>query len=397
MLAAGGELESLRVALVSRSEGRDDPATAASLAVFVGKETRPRWQGELNAGVAEVVLAAPIDPQADVRIEADGAVVASGKLAAHQPAVATRGVGRAATFENAGLTLAVEVTRGALVPPFPERVRLSLRDGATPTAGAEIIWTAVSAEPASGRVIVDEKGAAEIEISALAQPVLLSLEARIGSRTVSGEATLPVSMSGIYLSPSASGGGFELVSPGPRKTAYLSLYDGEGRYAGAVVPLTVDEKGFSRGRVSLEPARPPVAVVVSGEPSEKGPSTVTWPPPGTVGTSEAPRLELVLDGMGAAIATERTRIARVRTLAILSLSLAAALEIALLLWVGRRESKNLAALGEALSEGDVGDLAEATPQATPPIGSRQSVLIVSVVALVLVMFVAVAHFSGLAP
>ncbi|MBL8743111.1 MAG: hypothetical protein JNK04_18505, partial [Myxococcales bacterium] len=167
-----------------------------------------------------------------------------------------------------------------------------------------------------------------------------------------------------------------------------------GRVSGGVVPLTVDEKGFARGSISLAEPREPVAIVVSGEPTEKGPSTVAWPPPGAIGAAEAPRLELVLDGMGDAVARERTRIGRVRTLAIVALSLAAAFEIALLLWVGRRERKNLAALGVQLAESDPwdADAAGAPAPKTPAIANRQVVLLISAAVLVVLLFVAVAQF-----
>jgi hypothetical protein len=205
---------------------------------------------------------------------------------------------------------------------------------------------------------------------------------------------LPVSMSGIYLAPEPKDGALEIVSPGPRKLAFVSLYDELGRQTGGVVPLSIDEKGFARGSIRLEPTREPIAVVLSGEPTEKGPSTVAWPPPGAVGAAEAPRLELVLDGMADAVTRERTRIGRVRTLAIVALSLAAAFEIALLLWAGRRERKNLAALGVQLAESDpweaLGD--GATPQKAAAIGNRQVVLLVSIAGLVVLVFVAVAQF-----
>lgn len=394
VLAASGEQRSLRLSVVSRDEGRDDAASLADVAVFVGNETTPRWHGPLEGGVAEVVLERPLEAGAELHIRAGDETLARGEPIEPAVAVPKRGLARAASFESEKLTLAVEVTRGALVPPFPERVRLTLRDAGAPVTQGAIAFTTVSAEPAQGKLVPNEKGEATIDLVALAQPVLLSVEAKVGERAVAGEAMLPVSMSGIYLAPEPKDGAFEVVSPGPRKLAFLSLYDERGREKGAVVPLTTDEKGFARGAIRLEPAQEPVAIVVSGEPNEKGPSTVAWPPPGAIGAAEAPRLELVLDGMPDAVARERRRIGHVRTLAIVALSLAAAFEIALLLWTGRRERKNLAALGVQLAESDPWDAeAEAAaPRKAAAIANRQAVLLVSIACLVVLLFVAVAQF-----
>ncbi len=394
VLAASGEQASFRLSVVSRDEGRDDPASFEDVALFVDGESAPRWHGRLEAGVAEVVLERPLEAGSEISIRAGEETLAHGQPTQPVASVAKRGHARAATFESDKLTLAIEVNRGALVPPFSERVRVTLLDAGVPATQAAIAFTSVSAEPAQGKLVPNEKGEVTIDLVALAQPVLLSVEAKVGERTVAGEAMLPVSMSGIYLAPDPKDGALEIVSPGPRKVAFVSLYDERGRQTGGVVPLSVDEKGFARGSIRLEPQRETVAIVVSGEPTEKGPSTVAWPPPGASGAVEAPRLELVLDGMGDAVAREQKRIGRVRTLAIVALSLSAAFEIALLLWAGQRERKSLAALGVQLAESDPweADGNGAEPPKTAAIGNRQVVLLASIAALVVLVFVAVAQF-----
>ncbi len=353
---------SLRLISHVRRELGDSPVALSDLSLWVEGESSPRWSGNTNErGVAELVLSDPLPAGSKLRIVRAAEILAEGEIGVDSTAVAKRRDVRVGHLTQNGLELSVTIERGVLVASFKDRLLISLKQG---DAGAScpIKVSAISAEPADAALTPGPDGSAALELTPLAQPVQLSLTASCPGRTLEGEVVIPVAMSGLFLSPVVVDGQLEVVSPGPRKAAFLSFHPASGRSGGATIELHEDERGFFRGTAPLDLPRDLEAVVASGELSETGPSTVVWPAPGTRGTATAPTLVTALDGMAQAAARERKRAAGYRMIAVVALSIAALLEIALLLWAGRtdkRERQRLAALvrdalpgDEAMTEGD---------------------------------------------
>jgi len=353
VFSAGEELRAVRVITALRDEGLEQPLVVTDLALFVEGEPTPRWTGPTGpGGVTEIVLDPPAPAGAQLRLVSGHEVLAVGKAAIlGEPAV--RQPGTVAKLGAGGLKLRVDLERGALVPPFAERVHLQLTLADAPAAGT-VTFAAVSADPSEGALTVDHEGRASFELTPLAQPVQLSFEARAGGATLIGDATLPVTMSGMYVAPRLRDGRLDVVSSGPRSVAFLSFYDPRGRASGAVVELEQDERGFFRGAAEI-PQAGLTAVVASAEAHEKGQSTIAWPLPGHPGAVSAPRLSPALDGTGAALDRERRRVRVVRIATVSALSVAALLELVLLLWSGRREGERVARLAADLAQDEDGE------------------------------------------
>lgn len=402
VFSAGEELRAVRVVTITRDDGREEPLVVPQLSVFVDNEPAPRWAGAGGpGGVTEVVLDPPAPSGAELHVVAGREVLARGKAtSSDEPAALQRGT--VATLRKGALALRVELERGALVPPFAERVHVQLTVDDWPADG-EVKLSAVSADPAEVTLVVGGMGQASFELTALAQPVQLSFEARAGSATLTGNATLPVTMSGMYVAPRLRDGQLDVVSSGPRSVAFLSFYDERGRASGAVVPLQADERGFFRG-VADVPEHRVTAITASAEPHEKGQSTTVWPFPGRRGAASAPLLAPALDGTAAALDRERRRVKIVRIATVTALTIAAVLELLLLLLMGRREGERVARLGADLAQDEVADAErDAGPGVSHSRGlefqldrvGRSSLLghrtwIVAIAALVLLSFVAIA-------
>lgn len=408
VFAAGDELRAVRVITVTRDERREEPLAGEHFALFVDGEANARWTGAAGpGGVTEIVLDPPLPAATVLRVATGSEVLALGR-ATPTGDPPRREQGTVARLGSGALRLRVDLERGQLVPPFAERVHLRLTLANAPAAG-EVTFSAVSADPSEGTLTVDPQGHASFEITPLAQPVQLSFEARAGAAKLSGNATLPVTMSGMYVAPRLRDGHLDVVSSGPRNIAFLSFFDERGRASGAIVPLAMDERGFFRGTAQV-PGHAVTAITASAEPHEKGQSTTIWPMAGEPGAMTVPLLGPALDGTAAALARERRRVSIVRTATVVALSIAALLELVLLFWSGRSEGARVARLAAEMADGDGAD-AGADPQGeldagggvphareAPAVAGRaraaslaaQRGWILAIAALVLLSFVAIA-------
>jgi hypothetical protein len=230
----------------------------------------------------------------------------------------------------------------------------------------------------------DARGTTTILVKPLAHRVELTVKARISNQTGAWEGTLPVRPGAIWLDPSRSNSTrLALVSPAPRERAYVSLIGESGRVGGVVVPLAPNADGFHAGEVSLEPRDGRwLHVVLAGDPYEQGAGTVAWPLAPPEGAVEAPRLSLLLDGVPAATALDGKRAGTARRTGIAIVSLAAALEIFLLvLHVRMSQNKLEKHLASASSNQERAQVLAAAKDGAPAL-----LRTISLVALVVMAF-----------
>lgn len=390
LLSSGGRPSALRIVTVERYEGHEARQGLDGLELWVKGEARPRWTGTTGAnGVAEIELERALSPEDRVEVRSHGEIVAAGGVPPSDAGATVSTRAFASQAEGGGYSVRAMPERGAWVPPFAERIVLQVtKDGAPWTGTAKV--SALSAEPAESEVAIDAAGTGSVELTAIAQPVMLSFE--IPSADPQGapiglELSIPIHMSGMHVA-AAPGDALLLSSPGPRDVAFVSFWSATSRIGGAVVPLEKDDRGFHRGTVLAPPDA--IAIVASGEANEAGPSTTTWPRPGKLGLASAPPLAVAVDGTREAVAKERRRVSFVRIGTVGVLCAAAAIELALLLWTGRRERQRIARLSRALEEGDVpeeGDAIDGTVAGpATSISVSQRLLIVTVCALVVLAF-----------
>lgn len=412
VLASGGELRSLRLSALERFEGQEAPLADIAVELTVIGESTPRWLGRTDeTGAAEALIDPPLSPGDRVRLSHGEDVLAEGELTGSSDEARVERRSVVATVQGSDLTLRVAPERGVLVPPFVERVRLTLARGGAPLA-AELKVSALSADVTEATVTTGPRGEGAFSMMPLAQPVMLSFEVRGEGIEADAQASLDVVSSGMYIEPELDDGRIRVTSPGPRDRAFLSFYDDRGRARGSIVTLAKDERGFFRG-TSIE-AMPvgTIAIVASGDANEKGPSTVAWPAPGHIGRATAPELTLALDGVPPRADAEQKRVSAVRTVTVLGLCAAAAFELALLLWTGRRERMRLDVFSKTFEEetrrgrkqnasdrvsysdeirsdeGEPGDGAAPGPQASVIVSHR--VLLGTICVLVLLSFAAIA-------
>ncbi len=261
LLSAGGDPSALRIVTVERYGGHEARRGMDGLELWVHGEARPRWAGATGAnGVTEIQLERPLDPADRVEVRRRGEIIAAGALPRSEAAASVSNRAFASQAEGGGFTVRAMPERGAWVPPFAERVALQVTKDGAPWAGTAKV-SALSAEPAESEVTIDATGGGSVELTAIAQPVMLS---------------------------------FEIPSADPRS---------------------------------------------------------------------APVLAVAVDGTREAVARERRRVSFVRIGTVGVLCAAAAIELALLLWTGRRERRRIASLSRALAEGDLPEEEEAAPDA----------------------------------
>jgi hypothetical protein len=171
----------------------------------------------------------------------------------------------------------------------------------------------------------------------------LELVASTGSQKRQLRMPMPLRPGGIWLAPGAlESKELRLRSATPKTHAYLSLLGEHGRRWGAIVPLTEGEQGASSGRVALPDLEPgPWLALISSDPYEPPEHTAPWPLAPQLRAVEIAPLELLVDGVPAAVAAEEQRVRRVR-IPVIGLIAAAAIAILLQIAVaGRRARREL--------------------------------------------------------
>ena len=364
----GGRALALRVEVVRSFHDVVDTVAVSGIEVEASApgQVLSTWRGAAGPdGIAEARLEArePLRGSVAVAVTAphDGrtAVLASGEIPLRAPASARSretlvqsGLVRGAVHGD--LAIRVEATRGVLASPFAERMHVAVSSvlGDAPVGRAEIELSGPGLEVAPARLTTDERGIGAFDVKALAHNVELSITARAGDKTARWEGTLPVVPGALWLDPAldpaSPEGVVSLVSAVPRERAYLSLWSEEGRIFGAVVPLVRDGFGFFRGQVTakLPPSARLVYATVAGDPVEQGSGTVAWPIRPAAGAvarvgAGARGLEMLLDGVPAAVEREKLRAWAARRAGLLVIGAAALAEVLLLLSQSRTSQRRL--------------------------------------------------------
>lgn len=225
--------------------------------------------------------------------------------------------------EQEPVEVAVVLPRSAAVPPFPEALRVDAavrRQAATGGPSDATPRLRLSAEGAElGRAgdpvrrRCSEQGCVyrwTVDVTAQALTVELSadVETATGQRG-HWEGLLPVAVGGLWLDPAGiDGDRLAVRSATPRHVAYVSLLGTQGRLWGSPVALREDERGYASGEVPLPPSGSEALVaVLSSDATEPIGATVAWPLRPDAASLQSVRLEVLADGLPAAIAREKKR------------------------------------------------------------------------------------------
>ena len=341
VMAAGDEpggARSLRIETIERGAPIPKPVGVPDLSLFVAGQDSPIWTGETGpTGVVEAKPTTPVEPGSTVTLRSGGQTLARGTLRPSPGPPPSVVPGSLTGVAEGDLDVTAQVSTGVLVPSLPGVVSVDVQEGSRPVAVGKLTGRATSVEPAALEAEVRD-GRALVTLTVIAPPAVLELEAEAGGRRGTLRVELPALMGAI--GATATNDRLTLVSPAPRDVAFVSLFDRRGRIGGGVVDLRPSPDGFFRGEMPLQPRVH--ALTVASDAHETGAATATWPGPESVGAATAPHLAVVLDGMPQAVASEAARLSAVRTATTAALSLAAALEIALLLWTRQRARGALA-------------------------------------------------------
>ncbi len=396
--AEGDRALSVRLMAVSSLYGSEDVATLDRLQAVAKSNGRDLdlWNGRTGAdGVAEAVLTGELPLERPLSLAVfDGTAdpknprfFASGRLALHgrdpSPTLPSALPGTA----RGELSIRVEASRGLLAAPFPETLKVWVDPS---PGGKSLKLHAGGAGLEITRLGDPDLGAmpALFSVKALVHDVELTIDAENGDARGHWEGRLPIVPGALWLEP--GDGPRSIVSPVPRDRVYASFWSPVGRLDGAVVELQKDGSGFFRGQLDARRALPaPVFVTLAGDPQERGAGTVLWPLAPKEGGIKRPALELLLDGVPAAIAKEKDRAWRARLAGLVVLGTAAAVEVVLLLLLSRSAQRNLEKhLGEA-SEGEERAVVMRSAKENPVL---RVLLFVAVIALGFAMMGAIAAF-----
>lgn len=328
------------------------------------------WSGDADKdGIAEVQLdsPAPINGPLDVIVTRAGVLLGHGTIPLRPADPISAGRGIVPGIARGDLGVQVEAERGALAAPFPDTLAVTVTEilGGAPVQadvelsvlGADLFEPGAAAAGAAAtpfRLTTNDRGAARVGIKPLAHDVTLTITARTLEKTGRWEGVLPVVPGAAWIEPGSGLGPLVVVSPAPHAFAYLSFWSEAGRVAGASLPLAKDADGFYRGRVTpqLPAGAGTLYVSIAGDPREQGAGTVAWPLRPAAGAVTARPLELLLDGIPAARALEKSRAWSARRAGLAVILAAALAEILLILYRSRASQQKLEA---HLLEGETDD------------------------------------------
>jgi hypothetical protein len=367
-------------------------------------QTLRAWHGNTGPdGIAEVELgaSAPLRGPIAVAVSTLGSppkLLAGGEITLAPPPFAVVQLGRLTGNTHGDLEIHVDMTRGYLASPFPEVVRVTV----TPTgldvplgARAEVELSGPGLDISDAKLTTDEHGVALFRLKALAHQVDLSVKARLGDKSATFEATLPVVPGAMWLSPpGADAATRSVLSPAPRERAYVSFWTEEGRVAGAVVPLARDGLGFYAGEVKVPdlPGAHIVYATVAGDPVEQGAGTIAWPLRPAEGAVVPQPLALLLDGLPTGLEREKQRAWATRRAGLWLIGAAALAEVLLLLTASRASQRKLEAhlleASVAMAEADRTELIRSSRE--HPV--LRALLAVSLVGLSFAMVAALSTF-----
>jgi len=343
-----GRVLSARIATVWRLGQTESPAPDVELDVTLGERRFPLMTGD--DGIVEARFEGSTPGSSGMTARAGGAVVAAGKLEIDDDVTARWN--EPPIPERDGAIFDLRPVRGQLTPPFTEQLAVeSLVPG--PGFDAHVVIELTGASPARLEGDIGWTHDAWL-VDVVPEALRVDFDAKaVGndgreSRITGSLSTVPGAM---WLDPSSPPNRLDFVAPAPRKVAYVSFWTERGRVGGGKVRFREDAAGFHRGTI----ARPALDgdgtldVVVAGDADELGPATVMWPVVAGASGSRvpwrrgdlAPRLARAIDGVPQAIVAEQARVTRLRSLAIAVAVVVGLLEIALLVWKGRRAQHDL--------------------------------------------------------
>lgn len=405
--AEGARAAAFRLETIERQFGSDQVLAIDGLELSVeqGGRRLAAWSGASGGdGVAEAPFetAEPLSGAIDVRVTRGRTLLAEGAIAMRSvPAPAFER--RAAEGATKGpIALRVEIGRGILAAPFLGTLLVRATREGKAAAGLVLRPKVEGAQlfQMGHQTTTDLNGEATLRIQPTWHSVELQIEATDPAsapgaapeprETSTWDGSLPVKPGAIWLSLDRAQR--TVVSPAPRDRAYVSGLSDRGRVFGAVVPLVKNEAGLFEGTLPVEDlARLRVqAVTVAGDLQEVGSGTVTWPLEGTAAVVNAPRVELLLDGVPLAERLEKKRAGSARLASVGVALVAAVFEAVLLVLYSRASQARLAAHLARASE-DADDRAAAARMTASP-ASRMFTL-VTAVGLVVLAFGAIAVFA----
>ncbi len=338
---ADGKLRSLRLQVVERLGGIEEPRSLDGVEVFLDGE--PIFAGAAGSdGLIEVRVARPKPGPSLLSVSRRKTLLVTGNVESARVGLRVLAPGVPGTSKGS-LTMGVELPRGQLTPPFAETLRVTVRapDG-SPVSGL-VKASAEGAQVDGASVPLDGDGVARVSILPFAQTIAfeISAEASNGSNgSWSGE--LPVAVGAIWLDRSSTRSHLALAVRSPHKAAFVSLYDDRGRIGGLAVPLFAGSDGLYRGDAEIDAgSSAPLTALVATDAQERGLTTVSWPiDPPTRSIVPSP-LHRLLDGIPVVEARERVRMATVRRITAAFVSASTLLEIALLVLESRRTRRDL--------------------------------------------------------
>jgi hypothetical protein len=307
-----------------------------------GGRSLGRWTGSTpDSGLVEAMVRfdAPLGASARLRVRQGEDTLAEADFVTVEP-LAPRAIAPLATTD----AVTVRVPRGTLAPPFPEIVEVSARTPESDEAprlkaegvGAEL---RVVGEPERRCDEASCEHRWRLEAVANAPTAQLEIGVTQGAEELHWRGELPVHNGAMWLDPASVGRGeLAIEAPSPRSQAYLSLVTKEGRVWGAIVEMTTDLGGISRGSVPLGELPEGAATLVASSDASAQAGAVGWPLRPELGTIDPPPLLRLVDGMPERVAAETARHQRSRRPAF-GLVIAAGLFELLFLWRQNRLSR----------------------------------------------------------
>jgi hypothetical protein len=217
-----------------------------------------------------------------------------------------------------GLVVRASAERGVFAVPFQDGLRVEVRRQGVPAARVVVTASSETADIEPSTVSTDASGKVRLLVRPREHAASVTLRASApDGATVSLEVALAVVPGALHAALGDEG--VVVESPIARTRAYVAIVGERERFGGGPVTLSSDGSGNARGTFPLPnlPSKGPLWAVVSSEPDLHSAALVGWPirapddatEPGR--TFDVPDV-LLADGIGKAMARERTRVRSVR-------------------------------------------------------------------------------------
>ncbi len=407
---SGERTAALRIETIERQFGSDRAVSVAPLSVAaqVGSGAQVAWSGtsgEEGVGEAVLVSEVPFGEATELTIRSGRMLLAKGTLRASATSAVTFAPRMVEGVVKGSAHVSVEVVAGVLAAPFLGEVRVRVAREGKVISGAVVraVVEGGQLSPTSSEVRTDERGEALLKVVpawhsvelklVVTEPAAPSEELGRGEPTT-WEGPLPVQPGALWVDMGATYA--RVISPVPRKVAYVSVVSSKRRSAGFVVPLVRNEIGLFEGQIPFESVAHAEAVTVSGDVQELGPGTVTLAVRPGHAVATAPHVVMLMDGVPFAEQLEKKRAGNARLASVGVAFAAAFFEAVALVLYSRASQQQLAAhFAAASEEGDAAEQAASRAATFRMMDSKlhRAATLVVAVGLVLLAFLAVAAFA----